>query len=201
MRPPLAAVLLVTLVAGCGREQAPAGASLPGGWRLQTDGGMTPAQVQQSTRGATARDALAKALQSELLAAIGAQGARAALGVCKVRAPEIAAAVGKEQGVRIGRTALRRRSEANQPPAWVAPLLHPGIPTAMLTAGPNGELGMVSPILTQALCVQCHGQPDQLAEGVAAALQEQYPHDQATGFAPGDVRGWFWIEVPATKGP
>jgi hypothetical protein len=28
------------------------------------------------------------------------------------------------------------------------------------------------------------------------ALAARYPDDRATGFAPGDLRGWFWVEVP-----
>jgi len=27
-------------------------------------------------------------------------------------------------------------------------------------------------------------------------LAAKYPMDQATGFKEGDLRGWFWIEVP-----
>jgi hypothetical protein len=32
-----------------------------------------------------------------------------------------------------------------------------------------------------------------------AALGARYPRDQAIGFAPGDLRGWSWVAVPATN--
>ena len=34
-----------------------------------------------------------------------------------------------------------------------------------------------------------------LPEELKAELLVNYPHDQATGFQPDDLRGWFWVEV------
>jgi hypothetical protein len=31
---------------------------------------------------------------------------------------------------------------------------------------------------------------------VRAELDELYPHDRAVGYRTGDLRGWFWVEVP-----
>jgi hypothetical protein len=42
----------------------------------------------------------------------------------------------------------------------------------------------------------CHGPSDSLAPDVADALALHYPDDRATGFTEGDLRGWFWVEVP-----
>ena len=46
------------------------------------------------------------------------------------------------------------------------------------------------------VCLQCHGTPDKLAPGVADALKELYPHDQATGYAVGDLRGAVSVKIP-----
>ncbi len=35
-----------------------------------------------------------------------------------------------------------------------------------------------------------------LDPAVKEVLASGYPRDEATGFAEGDLRGWFWIEVP-----
>jgi hypothetical protein len=43
-------------------------------------------------------------------------------------------------------------------------------------------------------CVACHGQPKQLAPGVQARLSRDYPHDKATGYLPGQLRGALSIE-------
>ena len=34
------------------------------------------------------------------------------------------------------------------------------------------------------------------APEVQHALKESYPVDRAVGFAEGEVRGWFWVELP-----
>ena len=49
-------------------------------------------------------------------------------------------------------------------------------------------------IPTQEICLQCHG--ENLHGEVVEQLANHYPHDQATGFAVGDIRGAFTIEVP-----
>ena len=45
-------------------------------------------------------------------------------------------------------------------------------------------------------CLACHGPAEALDEEVRVALAELYPEDRATGFRSGDLRGWFWVEVP-----
>jgi hypothetical protein len=45
------------------------------------------------------------------------------------------------------------------------------------------------------LCLVCHGET--LAPEIAAQIAAQYPEDQATGFADGDLRGVFWVEFPS----
>jgi hypothetical protein len=39
-----------------------------------------------------------------------------------------------------------------------------------------------------------------IPDEVKQTLAKEYPDDQATGFEEGDLRGWFWIEVPADAG-
>ena len=48
----------------------------------------------------------------------------------------------------------------------------------------------------QAACLACHGPAEQIAPDVKELLAREYPSDQATGFQEGDLRGWFWVEVP-----
>jgi hypothetical protein len=42
----------------------------------------------------------------------------------------------------------------------------------------------------------CHGPREMIADEVQTALSAHYPEDRAVGFSEGDLRGWFWIEVP-----
>ena len=155
-------------------------------------------QLDEQRRKATgARDALFASLFAELSAAMREGGPVNAIGVCAERAPAIAETVSAERGVKIGRTAHRTRNPDNTPPIW-AELILDDLPTQpVYLADRSGRLGAILPIMTASACTQCHGEADALAPGVAGALAERYPHDRATGFAEGDLRGWFWVEVPA----
>jgi len=46
------------------------------------------------------------------------------------------------------------------------------------------------------LCVQCHGDRDGLAPELLQALRRDYPHDRATGYAVGDIRGAVSVQRP-----
>ncbi|MBZ0088891.1 MAG: DUF2309 domain-containing protein, partial [Thermoanaerobaculia bacterium] len=45
-------------------------------------------------------------------------------------------------------------------------------------------------------CGACHGQPGELAPGVAEVLARRYPGDTATGYTAGDLRGAISVRVP-----
>ncbi|HEY6019989.1 MAG TPA: DUF3365 domain-containing protein, partial [Candidatus Paceibacterota bacterium] len=51
-------------------------------------------------------------------------------------------------------------------------------------------------IALQPGCVACHGTTDQIQANVKAHLAEDYPHDQATGYTPGQIRGAVSIKRP-----
>jgi hypothetical protein len=58
-------------------------------------------------------------------------------------------------------------------------------------------LGALLPIHLKEQCVTCHGPAESIADDVREKLLELYPHDRAVGFKEGDLRGWFWVEVPS----
>ena len=55
---------------------------------------------------------------------------------------------------------------------------------------------MLRPIRHRSMCGSCHGAADQLSAQVRQELSERYPRDQAIGFQDGEIRGWFWVEMP-----
>ena len=169
------------------------------GWADLAVDTLTDAQRQQQERAMAAQKSMFTALLTELSEAIAAGGAVNAIDVCADRAPAIAAAASKQHGVRIGRTSWKLRNPENGPPIW-AELATDNRPIdSRYFADHSGRLGTLSPIRLARTCIQCHGAPDDLAPGVAEALGRRYPVDQATGFAAGDLRGWFWVEVPAPE--
>jgi hypothetical protein len=131
-----------------------------------------------------------------------AGGPEEAIGVCRVQAPRVAAALSRD-GVRVGRTSHRLRNPANAPPGWAEPLLAAQVADAAqrgprAVALPAGRVGYVEPIFVQPRCLACHGET--LPAPVAAALAALYPEDRARGFREGDFRGLFWVEFPAGPG-
>ncbi|MBM4201831.1 MAG: DUF3365 domain-containing protein [Gammaproteobacteria bacterium] len=157
---------------------------------------------------AAAAQALGAALKAELEAAVHNGGPVAALGVCQLKAPDIAARISAESGLRVSRTSLRPRNPDNAPNAWQTEVLRTfearkaaGEDPAYLSysAVVDGEFRFMKAIPTAPVCLTCHG--ERLAPEVTARLAELYPQDQATGFRLGDLRGAFVIVKPAAARP
>ena len=57
------------------------------------------------------------------------------------------------------------------------------------------ETGFVNgyyPIVTNDMCMKCHGITDQMEDGVADKIATLYPNDQATGYKTNELRG-IWV--------
>jgi hypothetical protein len=54
----------------------------------------------------------------------------------------------------------------------------------------------MKPIPAAEICTLCHGSEDQIPDSVKAKLAMDYPHDPATGYKPGDLRGAVSIKQP-----
>jgi len=189
MRTP--AVLLLSLsVLGCARQPA---------WQKVEPDQLAPAQAAQAAKGEIAWKALGASLLAELSKAIATRQASGAIDVCRTLAPRLCAEIGTEYGVTIGRTAVKLRNPGNQIPDWAKQHIAAGDGNPATLRHEDGRLGLLQAIRLMPLCVQCHGQPAELGAGVAAAIAQHYPNDQATGFRVGDLRGWFWVEVPAAR--
>jgi hypothetical protein len=166
------------------------------GWRALDAGGLTEAEAAQKREALAARSALFQRLLTTLQSVMKKEGPVAAIAVCRGEAPRIAAEVSEERGLRIGRTAARLRNPDNTPPAWAEGLVRARVEEPRFLAGPDGELAALLPIRLKAACLTCHGPSEAISPEVAKAIAANYPTDRATGFRKGDLRGWFWIEVP-----
>ena len=142
-----------------------------------------------------------KAEMKQALQAGLAQGPVEAIDVCRVRAPDIAAALSRE-GVRVGRSSHRLRNPNNVAPDWADEILRQYLADES-TRGPvavrlaDARIGHAEPIVVQPLCLVCHGEV--LAPDLADAIASAYPEDRATGFKEGDLRGIFWVEYPEER--
>jgi hypothetical protein len=127
-------------------------------------------------------------------------GPASALEVCHVEAGAIRDRVEKEQGIVVGRTSHALRNANNAAPRWMAALVSeaagkPARDYQQRVFDLGDKVGVARPIPTGILCTNCHGPLEALSTDVRTALAQRYPHDLATGFREGDLRGWIWAEV------
>lgn len=151
---------------------------------------------QQQQAMLKAKEALFQKLSGRLMEAMGTEGPAAAIAVCHKEAFDLAKEVGESEGLQIGRTGVRLRNPKNQPPGWARPLVEDRVDTPTFVRLTNGHSAALLPIKLQSQCLMCHGAKDQIAPVIQEQLAQLYPEDQATGFAEGELRGWFWIEKP-----
>lgn len=170
----------------------------PDSWSRLASDALSEGQSVQLDKAKAAQKELGTSLAKALTASVAADGFAASIEFCRGAAPEVAEQVAASHALQIGRTSHKLRNPKNTAPEWAADAVAKPEPGMKVFTGPSGELGVLSPIELAPLCANCHGDPDKLAEGVMTAVSEKYPDDQATGFAPGDLRGWFWVEVPAS---
>lgn len=148
-------------------------------------------------------------LGGRLKAEMTANGPGAAVSVCKIAAPEIAAKLSQETGWKVGRVGTRVRNPLNRPNAWQLAALDE---FAKRMAGGEKLEGMESwrvvqeggkPVLhyakaisVQPICLTCHGGPDDIPDEVKARLKADYPNDQAVGYRVGELRGAVVVSRP-----
>lgn len=150
---------------------------------------------EAGARAATNR--LQSELQQELSAAIREGGPVRAVEVCSQRAAELTAGVSERTGMQVRRVSLRHRNPDNRATTGEASVLalmaaQPALSDTMIVRD-GAPLYMRAIRINTPLCLQCHGAPAQLGEGVAERLAELYPDDQGTGFTEGDLRGAFVV--------
>lgn len=187
-------LIVATLQFGCNRQRQPTASAPSAG--AQTAAAKPTGRDGRMTVATAAKDALFTALSGRLMEVMQTEGAVAAISVCSQEAGSISESVGKEYGVQIGRTSFKLRNPANAARDWVQPFVDNRVDTAQQVQLDNGNLGALFPIPLNVKCLMCHGGPDDMLDEVKPELAKRYPQDQATGFKQGDLRGWFWVEVP-----
>jgi hypothetical protein len=197
-----ALILGLAVMIGCGQAPEPpmtttevAEVDTPAAtWAPVAVDGMTPEQLDTRGRCLAAKDDLMMETKAELVAALEI-GTEEAIGVCSIRAPEIAALVSNRHGVVMGRTSFKLRNLANTPPDWATAAVEARLEEEQWYRAPDGRMAGLLPIRMAAPCLQCHGPVEGISEGTRREIVELYPADQAVGFAEGDLRGWVWVEA------
>ena len=138
----------------------------------------------------------------ELADELSAVGPDKAIDSCHVDSRLIIHRFGRE-GVAAGRTSDRLRNPTNAPPAWARTIVAANAGRRAsdvegFAVDLGDRLGVLRPISQRPMCANCHGPSDRLTPAVRTVLAERYPADKAVGFKQGEIRGWFWVEMPKT---
>lgn len=198
-------VVLSVVIAGCQSNQEE---TIPDSTAAQSSGTNDQQNMDSERRSSSddrkavavqAKDALFAKLSGRLMEVLQSEGPAQAISVCSQEAVKIADDVGKENGVQIGRTSFKLRNSANAPRDWVKPFVEERVQTPQFVQLDGGSLGGLFPIHLNVKCLMCHGGEDEILDDVKLELAKQYPDDQAIGFKQGELRGWFWVEVPPTN--
>jgi len=142
--------------------------------------------------------------------AVAEKGVAGAISVCKEVAPELIKEKRKETGWDIRRVSLKtRNAERGTPDIWeVRQLADFNIRAAngeridtmekseIVTIDGKPVFRYMKALPVTEVCLMCHGPVDSLNATLKAKLAENYPHDQATGYSKGQIRGALTVKRP-----
>ncbi|HEU4693879.1 MAG TPA: DUF3365 domain-containing protein [Vicinamibacterales bacterium] len=128
-------------------------------------------------------------------------GPALAFGVCHIDTTELTHRLGRYDGIAAGFTSDRLRNPTNRPKEWAAGLVaaHAGRRARDVdgfAVDLGDRIGVLRPMVATQTCATCHGPVERMTPEVRRRIAERYPSDRAVGFAEGEIRGWFWVEMP-----
>ncbi len=141
---------------------------------------------------------------------VAAQGAMAAIPVCKEKAPQLLKEQAEKTGWSMRRVSLKtRNAERGSPDVWEArQLAEFNIRAAngeKIETLEHGEIvsddgkqtyRYIRAIPVGQVCISCHGASESIEPGLRAELSKSYPKDQATGYVVGQIRGALTVKRP-----
>ena len=177
---------------------------------------MVLATLPTSTQADQTSDA--RALASQLIQQTGAalkkelaaNGPDGAVSVCRDIAPAVAGELSRKSGGRVARVSLKTRNPLlGGPDVWEQQVLTEfdrraaggekveSMEYAQTTDEPLGRyFRYMKALPVQPLCLSCHGTAENIPDQVKAKLAIEYPHDRATGYGLGQVRGAVTVKQP-----
>lgn len=135
-------------------------------------------------------------LGKNLMQAIQKDGTIGALSFCNEMAYPLTDSMAVVQNVQLKRVSDKPRNQNNQAnaeelkyiEAYKNRIAKQELPDPLVTQS-NTEVQVYYPILTNAMCLQCHGQPKDIVPSTLKKLTVLYPKDKALGYDLNEVRG------------
>lgn len=136
-------------------------------------------------------------LGKNLIGRITNEGTASALSFCSVNALSLTDSMAKVQKVHIKRVSDKNRNPKNQANAQELKYIEQFKQKIAqqeewkpIVIESKDSVQFYSPIISNALCLQCHGKVNEdIKPSVLAQIQDLYPEDKAIGYKPNQVRG------------
>ncbi|MDO5509995.1 MAG: DUF3365 domain-containing protein [Weeksellaceae bacterium] len=143
------------------------------------------------------------ALAEELKEAVDRQGSAFAVDFCNVRALELTDSLGHSHNIDLQRITDKPRNPQNRANMQEQALMD-SVRELMAQKDFKPELiehgnSYYYPIITNSLCLQCHGKPNQITEFTNEVILELYTQDEARGYALNELRGFFKVTTPESQ--
>lgn len=142
-------------------------------------------------------------LGKNLLYTISTEGTENAVAFCSSKAIPLTDSVALSLHAKIKRVSDNNRNPDNKANEAELAYIHATkeaiskgeTVTPKLTAAGNKQIAYY-PIMTNDMCLQCHGQPDKdIAPNTLSKIRELYPDDKAVGYTSDELRGIWVVEM------
>lgn len=185
---------------GEGKEQGVSGSGKQAEVRTEE----TPTPDQYRERGMKYALAVQATLGKTLQQKIREEGTVGAIEFCNLNALAITDSLSGEFGAGISRITDRPRNPQNtasgEEMKFISNFrgeLSTGQTPEALIVRQEDRTNFYYPIVTNELCLQCHGRPEsEISPEVYSKLQQRYPEDRAVGYTAGELRGLWKVSFP-----
>jgi hypothetical protein len=143
-----------------------------------------------------------KELKGVLVSQLQNEGVVSAIKVCSDTAQALTNNYGMENNLNISRVSLKTRNKANEPDTYEKKILqqfevmnrkneleNSTEIVEVVTSNGEKQVRYMKPILTNGVCLNCHGSENQISKDVKQVIADNYPNDEARNYKVGDVRG------------
>ena len=140
-----------------------------------------------------------KNLVTNLTQKISEKGAENALEFCNVNAIPLTESVAKNHKINIKRVSDQPRNQlniANEKEIKYINLFKERIANGEKLKPEVVTQQLYVPIITNPMCLQCHGKIEESNPKLATKIKQLYPKDKATGYSENQVRGIFVVNLP-----
>jgi hypothetical protein len=191
----LFSLIIFSIVISCTNEEK----------KVDKDGAYNQTKIEESTDTYKLKgDSIVKqtfdTLRSTLLAAIKEKGFDGAVAFCNTSALSLTNSYANKN-VTIKRTSDKVRNPANHPDSMEQRILEKFLTMSDSTAktatvverDASGSIHYYKSIIMQAMCLNCHGNKEQIQPGTLKMIKSKYPDDAAIGYKEGNVRGLWHV--------